>query len=326
MRSNPNVPPPKLLHTDPPSQPLTFHHRAGVWDVTGRARVVGILNLTPDSFFDGGRHSAPDAALARAETMVAEGADAIDVGGQSTRPGAVPLGAAEEWQRLSPTLAALTALALRLNTPLSIDTYYAEVARRALDLGVSIVNDVSGLGVDPALADVTARAGAGLVLMHSLGAPGALHLTREYPGAGVAQEVRAFLAERMLLAESRGVPRERIALDPGIGFSKKAEQSLDALRGIPDLRALGRPVYVGVSRKSFLGALTGAPAEGRLAAGLAATVAAYVLGARIFRTHDVRETVEALRMAERLLAPAGATAGAAAASAGAATAGAGAGV
>jgi len=270
---------------------MIFHHRAGVWDVTGRARVVGILNLTPDSFFDGGRHSTPDAALARAEIMAAEGADAIDVGGQSTRPGAAPLGADEEWRRLSPALAALAA---RLNTPLSIDTYYAEVARRALDLGVSIVNDVSGLGVDPELADVTARAGAGLVLMHSLGAPGALHLAREYPGAGVAQEVRAFLAERMLLAESRGVPRERIALDPGIGFSKRAEQSLDALRGIPDLHALGRPVYVGVSRKSFLGALTGAPAEGRLAAGLAATAAAYALGARIFRTHDVRETVETL--------------------------------
>ncbi len=303
MRSDPDVPPPRTFDSDPPSQPLTFHHRAGVWDVTGRARVVGILNLTPDSFFDGGRYSAPDAALARAEAMAAEGADAIDVGGQSTRPGAAPVGAEEEWRRISLTLAAVAA---RVNTPLSIDTYHAEVARRALDLGVSIVNDVSGLGVDPALAEVTARAGAGLVLMHSVGAPGALHVSREYSGAGVAPEVRAFLSERMLLAESRGVPRERIALDPGIGFSKKAEQSLEALRGIPSLHALGRPVYVGVSRKSFLGALTGAPVEGRLAAGLAATVAAYALGARIFRTHDVRETVEALRMAEFLLAPEGA--------------------
>lgn len=295
------MPPPRPPDFDPPSRPLTFHHRAGVWDVTGRARVVGILNLTPDSFFDGGHYSTPDAALARAEAMAAEGADAIDIGGQSTRPGAMPLGAEEEWARVA---LSLPSLAKRINVPLSIDTYDAEVARRALDAGVAMVNDVSGLGVDPALADVTARAGAGLILMHSVGAPGALHLPREYSGSGVASDVRAFLAERMALAESRGVPRERIALDPGIGFSKRAEQSMEALRGIPGLGALGRPVYVGVSRKSFLAARTGAPVEERLAAGLAATVAAYALGARIFRTHDVRETVEALRMAERLLLPA----------------------
>jgi dihydropteroate synthase len=137
--------------------------------------------------------------------------------------------------------------------------------------------------------------------MHSIGAPDSLHAPREYQD--VARDVRAFLEERMRLAESRGVPRERIALDPGIGFSKKSEQSLDALCGIPRLRSLGRPIYVGVSRKSFLGALTGEPVEGRLAAGLGATVAAFALGARIFRTHDVRETVEALRLAERVLAP-----------------------
>ncbi len=290
MRTDPDVPRPEILAFDPPGLPLTFRHRDGVWELTGRACVVGILNLTPDSFFDGGRYTTPDLALARAEEMAAEGADAIDVGGQSTRPGAAPVGAEEEWRRLNPVLEALAA---RLETPLSIDTYHAEVARRALDLGVSIVNDVSALGVDPELALVTARAGAGLVLMHSHGAPGALHAPRDYPD--VAEEVRAFLEQRMRLAESRGVPRERIALDPGIGFSKKAEQSVEALRGIPRLASLGRPVYVGLSRKSFLGALTGEPAEGRLAAGLGATVAAYALGARIFRTHDVRETVAALR-------------------------------
>jgi dihydropteroate synthase len=157
---------------------------------------------------------------------------------------------------------------------------------------------VSGLGVDPALADVAAAAGAGLVLMHSQGAPAGLHAPREY--GDVAEEVATFLETRARMAEERGVPRERIAIDPGIGFSKRAEQSLEALAGIPRLVALGRPVYVGVSRKSFLGAVTGEPVEGRLAAGLAATVSAYNLGARMFRTHDVRETVESLRIAERV--------------------------
>jgi len=277
---------------------MAFHHRAGAWDLSGRARVVGILNLTHDSFSDGGRYTSPELALARAEEMAAEGADAIDVGGQSTRPGGRPVGPEVEWGRVE---GALGAIAARLSLPISVDTYHAEVARRALDAGASIVNDVSGLGVDPALAEVVARAGAGLVLMHSVGAPDSLHAPREY--GDVAEEVRAFLEQRMALAESRGVPLERIALDPGVGFSKKAEQSLDALCGIPRLSSLGRPVWIGVSRKSFLGALTGEPVEGRLAAGLGASVAAFALGARIFRTHDVRETVEALRLAERVLTP-----------------------
>jgi dihydropteroate synthase len=164
------------------------------------------------------------------------------------------------------------------------------------------VNDVSGLGVDPAIADHVARARAGLVLMHSVGAPSRLHEPREY--GDVAAAVRDFLEARLRLAESRGVDPERVALDPGIGFSKRAEQSFDALRGLPLLTALGRPLYIGVSRKSFLGASTGAPVERRLAAGLGVSVAAYRLGARIFRTHDVPETLDALRAAETLLDPA----------------------
>jgi dihydropteroate synthase len=296
VRSDRGVPQPENRSSHVPPKPLIFRHHAGVWDLTGRARVVGILNVTPDSFSDGGLHASPEAALRRAMAMAAEGADAIDVGAQSTRPGGNPVGLEEEWARLVPALKALTG---RLGVPLSVDTYRAEVARRALEHGVSMVNDVSGLGFEPALADEVARAGAGLVLMHSIGAPDSLHAPREY--GDVAEEVRAFLEKRMRLAESRGVPRECIALDPGIGFSKKAEQSMEALRGIPRLTSLGRPVYVGLSRKSFLGKLTGEPVESRLAAGLGATVAALALGARIFRTHDVRETVEAIRVAEALL-------------------------
>ena len=270
----------------------TFHHRAGAWDLTRRARVVGILNLTPDSFHDGGRYAGPDAALARVEAMAAEGVDAVDVGGQSTRPGSAALGAEEEWDRLE---AVLPGLVRRFpSIPFSIDTYFGDVARRALDVGVAMVNDVSGLGVDPSLADMVARSGAGLVLMHSMGAPSALHAPREY--GDVAEEVRDFLEQRARLAESRGVPRDRIAIDPGVGFSKRAEQSVAALAGIPRLVALGYPIYIGVSRKSFLGSRV----EDRLAAGVAVTVNAYRDGARLFRTHDVKETVDALRAVERI--------------------------
>jgi dihydropteroate synthase len=275
---------------------VIFTHRLGSWDLSQQARVVGILNVTPDSFSDGGRFLSPDRAVERAEQLSEAGADAIDIGGQSTRPGSTePVGADEEWARIAPVLEALAKNPL---APVSVDTYHGEVARRALDLGASIVNDVSGLMVDPTLADHAARAGAGLVLMHSMGAP-RFHQPREY--ADVALEVRAFLADRMREAEARGVPPERIALDPGVGFSKRAEQSLDALRGLPLLTSLGRPLYIGVSRKSFLGSVTGQPVEGRLAAGLGATVACYALGARIFRTHDVRETRDALRIAEDVL-------------------------
>jgi dihydropteroate synthase len=282
----------------PVAATLFFAHRFGRWDLAAGPRVVGILNVTPDSFSDGGLLLSPDDALARAEAMAEEGADAIDVGGQSTRPRAGdPVGASVEWTRIGPVLERLAA---RLpSMPLSVDTYHGEVARRALDAGAAMVNDVSGLGVDPSVANAAAAAGAGLVLMHSRGAPDRLHDRREY--AGVAAEVRDFLAGRLGEAVARGVPREAVALDPGVGFSKRAEQSLEALRGLPLLTALGRPLYIGVSRKSFLGALTGEPVDRRMAAGLGATVAAFALGGRIFRTHDVRETRNALRVARAIL-------------------------
>jgi len=282
---------------DLPREPLIFRHRTGVWDLTWRPRVVGILNLTPDSFYDGGRYATSDAAMARAEVMVSEGADAIDVGGQSTRPGAKPLSAEEEWARLGPFLGSLVK---RIPLPFSIDTYHPEVARRALDAGVAMVNDVTGLG-DPSLADAVAGAEAGLVLMHSLGGPGQFHQRRVYHD--LAAEMRAFLVERMGLAESRGVPREQIALDPGIGFSKNADQSLGAIHAIPTLKTLGRPIHLGVSRKSFLAKTIGSPEADRLDAALGISMAAYEHGARIYRTHDVRETVETVRLAQMRFAP-----------------------
>jgi dihydropteroate synthase len=269
--------------------------------------VVGILNVTPDSFYDGGRYADPARAIERAAVMAAEGADAVDVGAESTRPGTgAPPDAEEEWRRLE---AVLPTLVRRLPIPVSVDTYRAETARRALEHGAAILNDVSGLTFAPALADHAARGGAGLVIMHALGVPDRVHEPREY--ADVARDVRDFLERQMQLARERGVPARRIALDPGIGFSKRAEQSVAALRGLPLLTSLGRPLYIGLSRKSFLGHVTGRPAEERLAAGLGATLAAVALGARIVRTHDVRETVDALKTADALLHPVPARAAAA---------------
>jgi dihydropteroate synthase len=236
--------------------------------------------------------------MAHAERMIEEGADAIDVGGQSTRPGGEPVGPEAEWSRIRPVL---EALAGRVTVPISIDTYWGEVARRGLDLGAAMINDVSALGVDPSIAEAAASADAGLVLMHSQGAPSALHARYDYQD--LPEEIAAHLEERAREAERRGVARERIALDPGIGFSKRAEQSLEAIRGLPRLTAIGYPLYIGVSRKSFLAGASGRLVEGRLAAGLAITVAAYALGARIFRTHDVRETQDTLRAAEGVLGP-----------------------
>ncbi len=280
---------------------MIFTHRHGSWDFGPgeRARVVGVLNLTPDSFYDGGRYADTGRALDHALLLAAEGADALDLGGLSTRPGpSAPVGPDEEWRRLEPVL---SSLAGRIRIPLSVDTYRASVARRALDAGVSMINDVSGLTADPEMAGVVADSGAGLVLMHALGAPDAMHAPREYGNVG--QEVHDFLAARMAEAMARGVAAERIALDPGIGFSKQAEQSIAALRALPLLTSLGRPLYIGVSRKSFLGQLTGRPVEERLPASLGAAVAAVALGARIVRTHDVAATRDALLAAEALLHP-----------------------
>jgi dihydropteroate synthase len=232
--------------------------------------------------------------------MAAEGADAVDVGAQSTRPGAGPaVGVEEEWERLRPALAGLVRLAI----PISVDTYRAEVARRALDAGAGMVNDVTGLTAEPELARHVARAGAALVLMHALGAPDRMHEPVEYENGDVVESVRSFLEKQTRTAIQAGVAEERIALDPGIGFSKRAPQSLEVLRGLRRLTSLGRPLYIGVSRKSFLAHATGRPVEERLAAGLGATIAAIALGARIVRTHDVRATVDAVRTAEAILNP-----------------------
>ncbi len=246
--------------------------------------VMGILNVTPDSFSDGGRHDA--APIARGEALAAEGAAVLDVGGESTRPGFTPVPAEEEWRRIAP---AVEALAAALPVPLSVDTTKAEVARRALAAGAAIVNDVWGFLGDPAMAGGRGEAGAGAVLMHNRDAVD--------PALDVADDMLGFFERALRRAEGAGVARGRIALDPGIGFGKTQAQQVEAIRAIPRLRAaFGLPVLVGLSKKRFLGHITGAPVERRGIETVAANLAAAAAGASMFRVHDVAEHVAALKV------------------------------
>jgi len=261
-----------------------------------RPVVVGILNVTPDSFSDGGSFADPEAALRHAEQLVAAGADVLDVGAESTRPGrptAVP--ASEEWGRLAPVLTALVGRFPEI--PLSVDTVKAEVARRSLDAGAWIVNDVSGLRLDPAIADACAAAGAGLVLMHSRGSTGDMATYDHASYTDVVADVTEELRRAAALAASRGVSRDAIVVDPGLGFAKTPEQSLQALRGVSAIARLGYPVMIGPSRKRFLGAVTGRDVADRDRATATACAVGYLLGALLFRVHDVAGAREALAVA-----------------------------
>jgi dihydropteroate synthase len=253
---------------------------------------MGVLNVTPDSFFDGGLFVEPEAAFARAEQMAAEGADVIDVGGESTRPGAEPVSADEELRRVVPVL---ERLAEKLETPLSIDTSKAAVARSALEAGASFVNDVTALRGDPEMAAVVADAEAQLCLMHMRGEPRTMQEDPRY--GDVVSEVRAFLEQRLAFAVGEGVAEDRIWLDPGIGFGKTLDHNLELIRRLGEIAAIGRPVVVGASRKRFIGALTGRPEGDRLAGSLAAAVLAFERGASMLRVHDVGPTRDALAIA-----------------------------
>ncbi len=259
-----------------------------------RPSVMGIVNVTPDSFFDGGAHFEPASASAAARRMLDEGAAIVDVGGESTRPGSEGVAAAEELRRVVPVLEALAGL------PLSIDTARGEVAQRALELGAELVNDVTALRGDPSLAGVVADSGSYLCLMHMRGEPRTMQLDPRYED--VVSEVAAFLEERLAFAVAEGIAEERVCVDPGIGFGKTLEHNLELVRRLDELTALGRPVVVGFSRKSSLGRIVGDPTArtGSLGASVGAAVAAFERGAAILRVHDVRETVEALAFARAL--------------------------
>jgi dihydropteroate synthase len=258
-----------------------------------RPSVMGVVNVTPDSFSDGGVNFRAEDAIGTARRMLDDGAALVDVGGESTRPGSEGVSTDEELRRVVPVLEALAA-------PVSIDTAKAGVARRALELGAELVNDVTALRGDPDLAGVVADAGAYLCLMHMQGEPRTMQLDPRYDD--VAGEVTAFLEERLAFAVDQGIAEERICLDPGIGFGKTVEHNVELVRRLDVLLALGRPVVIGLSRKRSLGRMLGDPeaTTGSVAASIGAAVVAYERGATILRVHDVRETVEALTVAVRL--------------------------
>jgi dihydropteroate synthase len=260
-----------------------------------RTLVMGILNVTPDSFSDGGLVAGTEAAVARGLRLFEEGADWVDVGGESTRPGAARVAAEEETRRTAPVVEGLRR---RGAGPVSIDTTKASVACSALDAGADLVNDVSAFGYDPAMATLVAGRGVPAVLMHLRGGFGEMHRAPAY--RDVMGEVVSELEAAVLRAERAGVARDTLILDPGIGFSKDAAHSLEALRRLGEMEALDRPVLVGPSRKSFIGAVLDLPADRRLM-GTAAAVAACVLrGAHVVRVHDVREMVEVVRVADAI--------------------------
>ena len=274
-----------------------------IWNCRGRevvcgprTLIMGILNVTPDSFSDGGKFQSLEKAVARGFQMVEEGADIIDIGGESTRPGAKPVQPLEEIARTVPVIKKLRE---KTGALISIDTQKAEVARAAIAAGADIINDVSALA-DPGMAAVAAETGAGLVLMHMLGTPETMQNNPRYDD--VVSNVWNFLEERMAFAVGRGIAPEQIALDPGIGFGKTDEHNLALLKGIPQLAAAGRPVLVGVSRKSFIGRITGGGTDGRLAGSLAVAAFAVLRGAHILRVHDVKESCDAARLVDTLRA------------------------
>lgn len=263
--------------------------RCGAYELLlARPLVMGIVNVTPDSFSDGGDHDDPAAAVAHGQKLVADGASLLDVGGESTRPGSEPVPVAEELSRVRPVV---KRLALE-GVPVSIDTRHAEVARACIDAGASVLNDVTGF-TDPAMVEMAARSNCGVVVMHMLGEPKSMQDDPHYDD--VVVEVGGFLLAQAATLEAAGVARERIVIDPGIGFGKTLEHNLALLRGIPELAERGYPVLIGASRKRFIGDLTGcAEPRQRLGGSVAAALAATRAGAAVVRVHDVAATVQAL--------------------------------
>ena len=269
--------------------------KGGTLECGGRTLVMGILNVTPDSFSDGGMYLAPESAVARGLQMIAEGADILDVGGESSRPGAAPVSEEEELKRVVPVVARLAGGKGAL---VSVDTCKARVAREAVGAGASIINDISAMRFDPAMSGVAAETGAGVILMHMQGTPRDMQENPSY--TDLFGEITAFLRGRMDAVRSAGVAEEAVVLDPGIGFGKTVEHNLEIIRGLGRFKPLGRPLLAGPSRKSFIGAVLDLPAGERLEGTAAAVAMAVANGADIVRVHDVKEMIRAARMADAL--------------------------
>lgn len=255
-----------------------------------RPHVMGIVNVTPDSFSDGGKFASSELAIHHALQLISEGADILDIGGESTRPGAIPVSLDEELSRVIPVIEALSKIA---TVPISIDTYKPEVMRQAIAAGVDIVNDVRALQ-EPGALEVVAASKAGVCLMHMQGNPQTMQIDPQYEN--VVEEVKQFLLERLHAAEHAGISQERILLDPGFGFGKRTVHNIALIQNLEKLAAIGQPLLVGLSRKSVLGAIVGGDEQQRLHAGLAASVISAMKGAKILRVHDVKATVDALKV------------------------------
>ncbi len=260
-----------------------------LFDLARQTLIMGILNVTPDSFSDGGKYLDKDRAVARALQMAEEGADIIDIGAESSRPGAEPVSEQEETRRV---VGVIEEIAKRIDTPVSIDTYKAEVARRAVEAGAAMINDISALTFDPNMAPLAARLSVPVILMHIKGTPRDMQKDPRY--TDLIGEIKSFLDRAVQHATGAGIDPERIIIDPGIGFGKTAEDNLTLIGHIRDFFEIGRPVLVGASRKSFIGALTGRPADDRLWGSIGAAAAAALLGAHLVRVHDVAQTRDAL--------------------------------
>jgi dihydropteroate synthase len=282
-----------MAKNDAQAHGFVLRTRHGEIDMVRRTAVMGIVNVTPDSFSDGGKFFDADTAADHGVRLEEEGADVVDIGGESTRPGAEPVAVEEEIRRVVPVIQKLRA---KIKIPISIDTVKSEVARAALDAGADIVNDVSALRVDAAMAALVAREGVPVILMHMQGTPRTMQQNPSY--TDVVSEVAGFLKERADYATRCGIAEENIIIDPGIGFGKNVEHNLALLRGLPALAALGLPLLVGASRKAFIGRLLDVGAEERLEGSLAAAVAAALAGANMIRVHDVKEAVRALCIAD----------------------------
>jgi len=275
--------------------PTRWKTREHTLPVQERVLIMGVLNVTPDSFSDGGRYLGVEAAVARAEEIEAEGADLLDLGGESSRPGSQPVPLDVELARVLPVLAALAG---RIRIPISVDTTKAEVARRALGAGAAIINDISALRNDPDMADVVAKARAGLILMHMQGTPATM---QDHPAySAVVEEVCDFLRSRVEAAVAAGIEVERIAVDPGFGFGKTSDHNLALLGGLPALRVLDRPIVIGPSRKSFVGGALGRPVEEREWGTAAAVAVGVFQGAHVVRVHSVVHMKDVARVARTL--------------------------
>ena len=281
----------------PPDEYPALTIRGGtVLPLHERVHVMGVVNVTPDSFSDGGRYVQCEDAVRHAMALIEQGADLLDVGAESSRPGADPVDEQEELRRLLPVVRDLVK---RTAVPISVDTTKAVVAERALDAGASLINDISALQFDPRMADVVAQSGAGVILMHMQGTPKTMQQRPFY--ANVVDDVHAFLAKRLAVAIQAGVRAEMIALDPGIGFGKNIEHNLKLLARLDQLVSLGRPIVAGVSRKGFIGSILDRPVEGRLMGTAAAVAVAIMKGARLVRVHDVAPLVDVIKIVEAII-------------------------